>query len=83
MAQWVKNLTAVAGVTTEVQVQSPGPDRQIKGSGIAAAVVQVTASAWIQSLAQELPYAMVDAAIKKKYLHLVFLWIFKKISLSL
>ena len=43
----------------------PGPVQWVKGSGVAAAVVQVTAAAWIQSLAQELPYAT-GAAIKKK-----------------
>ena len=36
-----------------------------KKSSVAAAVAQVTAVAWIQSLAQECSYAM-DAAIKLK-----------------
>ena len=52
MAQWVKNPTAAAQVTMEVQVQSPawhsGLKGWVKGSGIASAVAQ------IQSLAQEL-----------------------------
>ena len=35
------------------------PDRTpwVKGSSVAAAVVQVSAAAWIQSLAQDFPYA--------------------------
>ena len=54
VAQWVKNLTAAAGGVSLI----PGPGTVVKGSGIAAA------SAGIQSLAEELPYAM-GAAIKK------------------
>ena len=55
MAQWVKNPTATAQVTVEVWPSTlaqyiPGPVHWVKGSSIAAAVVQ------IQSLAQELPY---------------------------
>ena len=42
----------------------------MKGSSIAAAVVQVTAIAQIQSLAQELPYASGVAIKKKKKLHI-------------
>ena len=42
----------------------PGPAQWLKGSGIATAAAQVTV-AWIQSLAQQLPYAM-DAATKLK-----------------
>ena len=57
VVQWVKNLTAVAWATVEVQ--------WIKGSGIATAVVQVAAAARIQSLAWELPHAA-SAAINKK-----------------
>ena len=39
----------------------PSPAQQVKGSGIAAAAVQVTAAAQIQSLAQELPHACGDS----------------------
>ena len=49
MAQWVKNWTAAAWVTAEVQVRSPA---------------EVSAVAWIHSLTWELPYA-VGMAIKK------------------
>ena len=59
MAQEVKNLTAVAQVAEEAQVRSLGWHSGLKGSGVAAA------AAWIQSLAQELPYA-VGAAVKLK-----------------
>ena len=41
-----------------------------QGSGIAAAVVKVIATAWIQSLAQELSYAM--GAAKKNKLSLCY-----------
>ena len=41
------------------------PRLWVKGSGISATAAQVTAATWIQSLAQELPYAT-DASIKKK-----------------
>ena len=43
----------------------PGPVKWVKGSGVAEAVAEVTAVAQIQSLAQELPYA-VGMTIKKK-----------------
>ena len=43
----------------------PGPALLVKGSGIATAVVQVTAVLQIESLAQELIYA-IGVAIKKK-----------------
>ena len=55
MAQWVKNLTAATLI--------PSLAHWDKGLVIAAVVVQVRVAAWVQSLAQELPYAM-DAAIK-------------------
>ena len=42
----------------------PGPVQGVKGSGIAAAVADIPAVAWIQSLAQELPCA-VGVAIKR------------------
>ena len=50
MAQWVKNLTAVAWVAGEVWVQR---------RSCAAAVAQVTAAAWIQFLAQNFHIAQV------------------------
>ena len=43
----------------------PSPAQWVKGSGIAAALVWVTAVARIQSLARELPYAK-DVAKKEK-----------------
>ena len=42
----------------------PGVVQWVKGSGVATAVAQVVAVAWIQPLAQEFPYAL-GAAIKK------------------
>ena len=60
MAQWVKNPTAAALVTTESLL---GLAQRVKGSSVAAAVVQVTAVVQVaavaqtQSLAWELPYA--------------------------
>ena len=57
MAQWVKDLTAVAQVAAEAQVCSPAQRSGLKGSAVAAASAQVAAVAWIQSLAQKLPYA--------------------------
>ena len=57
MVRWVKNLTAVA----QVAVGSiPSPAQWVKRSGVAAAVAQ------IQSLAMELPYAVVWPLKKKK-----------------
>ena len=45
----------------------PGLVHWVKGSGIAASIAQIAAVAWIQSLAQELPYATgVAIKIKKK-----------------
>ena len=55
MVQWVKNLTVVAWVTVEVERFNPQPGA---GSGIAAAAAWVAAVAWIQFLAQELPYVI-------------------------
>ena len=43
----------------------PGLARWFIGSSISAAVAEVVAEAWIQSVAQDLPYAM-GVAIKKK-----------------
>ena len=65
MTQWVKNSIAAAWVAVEVQVRSPCPLQWVKGSGIATAELQVAAVAWIQSLAQELPYDT-GAAVKLK-----------------
>ena len=48
----VKNLTTAAQVTADVQVQSPAQCSGLKGSGIAAPVVEVAGTAQIQSLAQ-------------------------------
>ena len=77
MAQWVKNLTTTAQIPEEVQIQSPTLAQWVKGSGTASAVASVTAVAQIQSLAQELPYAM-DVTIKffflNKILSEVFQW---------
>ena len=63
IAQWIKNLTAVAQVTVEAGSISASV-QWVKGPGIATAVVNVAGAAWIQSLAQELPYAT-SVAIKK------------------
>ena len=63
MAQWVKGPTAATWVTVEAQVPSLAWCSGLNGSSIAAAVAWVAAAAQIQSLAQELPYAM-DAAVK-------------------
>ena len=57
--QWVKNPTAAAWVTAQMQVQSPAQQSGLKD------LAQVKAVAWIQSLTWELPYA-VSVAIKKK-----------------
>ena len=65
MAQWVKNPTAVAQMTEEAEVQSPSQCSGIKDLLLLAAVVYVVGTAWIQSLAQELPHAT-STAIKKK-----------------
>ena len=57
--QWVKKLTAAVWVAVEARIQSPAQCSELKLSCVAAAV------AWIQTLAQELPYA-VGATLKKK-----------------
>ena len=62
LAQWVKDLTAAAGVVAEVWVQFLV--QWVKRSGLATAAV-VAAAAWRQSLAWELPY-VAGAAIGKK-----------------
>ena len=56
VAQWVKNLTAMAQVAAEAQVQFPSLAQWVKGSSIASSVAQ------IQSLALKLPYTA-DAAV--------------------
>ena len=61
VVQWVKNPTAVVQSAGWI----PGLEQWAKGSGIATAVVLVTATARIQSLAWELPDAA-SAAFKKK-----------------
>ena len=69
MMQWVKNLTVAAALVSRCRgiglISSQA--QWVKGSSVAAAAatVQVQAAAQIQSLAQELPYAM-GVAIKKK-----------------
>ena len=60
MAQWVKNPTAGKGSIL-------GTIQQVKGSAMAMTAAQVTAAAWIQSLAWELPHAVgVDLKEKRK-----------------
>ena len=51
MVQWVKDLTEVALVTAEVQVQSPAQCSVLKGSSVAAATAKVAPTSQIQSLA--------------------------------
>ena len=58
MAQWVKNLTGVALASAEVWVQSSAWNTGLR-------IIIVAAMAGIQSLAQELPYAL-GVAIKFK-----------------
>ena len=74
IAQWVKNSAPVALDTEEAWVWFPVWELVKRSSVVAAAAVaQFTATAWIQSLAQELPYAA-NAAIKetkKKSLRIV------------
>ena len=65
MFQWVKNPAAMAWVAVEAQFQSLTPVQWVKGSGIAKAVVWVTAAAQIQSMAWEFPSAS-GAAIKEQ-----------------
>ena len=50
--QWVKSVTAAAWATAEAWVSSPAQHSGLKGSSVVAAAAQ------IQSLAQELPYAV-------------------------
>ena len=66
MVQWVRNPAAATWVSAQAWVRSPRLVQWVKGIGIATAVAQVTAAAWIQSPTQELPYA-VGAAIKNKH----------------
>ena len=62
--QWVKN-PAAAEDQCRGEGSIPSPVQWVKGSDIAPAVAQVINVTWIQSLAQELPYAM-GAAVKLK-----------------
>ena len=55
-AQGVKNLTATAPVRDAGSI--PRLRQWVKSSGIAAAVAQVVAVSWIQSLTQALPYTL-------------------------
>ena len=59
--KWVKNLTAEAQVAGSI----PHPGQGVKGSRFAAAAAKVAAVAQIQTLSQELPYAL-GVAIKNK-----------------
>ena len=63
MAQWVRNLTAVAGLLQRCGFD-PWPAQWVKWSSVAASVAQGAAVAQIQSLGWELPYA--TGAIKSK-----------------
>ena len=60
MVLWGKNLNAAAQAAVEAQVRSPAPVPWVEGSSIA------TVTAQIQSLAQELLYAMGAAILKKE-----------------
>lgn len=51
--QWFKNTAAVVMVTGTGLI--PGLAQGVQGSGVAAAAVEVTAVAWVHSLAWELP----------------------------
>ena len=64
VAQWVKNLTAVARVDVEEQVQSPAWGSGLKNLALPQRQSEITAAARIQSLAQELPCAA-GVAIKR------------------
>ena len=65
MAQWVKNLTAVARVAAEVRVRSPAQCSGLKDPAVSQLHHRSAAAAQIQPLPQELPYA-VGAVIKFK-----------------
>ena len=65
MVPWVKNLDCSGSGHCKGKGSIPGLVQQVKGSSIAAAVMQVAAVTWTQSLAWELPYAA-DAALKEK-----------------
>ena len=56
MAKQVKNQTVVAQVAEGGAGSLPGLAQWVKGSGVAAAMAQVAAAAWIQSLAQKPPH---------------------------
>ena len=61
VVQGVKNPIAVAHVTAEAWVRFPSPVQWVKGSSIAEVPAQVTTTARVQSLAQELLYAIAAA----------------------
>ena len=65
MAQWVKNLTAVAHVTAEVQVRSPAQHSGLRIRHCHSCGVGQQLRLQIQSLARELLYVM-GVAIKKE-----------------
>ena len=65
MAQWVKNPTEAAQVAAEMQVQSLAQCNGLKALALPQLQHRLAVMAQIQSLAWELPYAMV-VAIKKK-----------------
>ena len=67
MVQWVKNLTAAAQVAEEVYVRSLDWCGGLKGFGVATAIVQITTTAQIQSLAWEIPYAVERKREKDSY----------------
>ena len=64
MAQRVRNLTAGLGLLRRFRFY-PWSSTMVKGYGVVAAAMQVTAMAGIQFLDRELPCAT-GAAIKKK-----------------
>ena len=81
IAQWVKNQATAAQVAAAVQVPSPAWFSGLKGSSIAIAALQVAPGAWIQSLAQELLYAMgitIKKERNKENVFLLFLMVFSK-----
>ena len=64
VAQWVKDVTVAALVASEAQVQSPACSKELNILAWLQLQRSLAASAWIPSLALELPYA-VGVAIKK------------------
>ena len=65
MALWVRNPTTAVWVTVKALVQSPAQRNELKDPVLSQ--LQRKSQAWIQSLAQELPYALgVTIKLKKK-----------------